>query len=111
MSTTSPHLLELRRQWKWAAVSQFLYTFAQLVALDDVHLVVCIDLSVPFIKVGNAYVAVIKDVEEDLVNSTMIVIPRLMQRLLITLTQDRKISYVYFSLIFPLCLIHTPRQS
>ncbi|KAL5526019.1 hypothetical protein ACEPAG_7357 [Sanghuangporus baumii] len=70
-STASPQLRELRRQWKWAAVSQFLYTFAQLVALDDVHLV---------------------DVEEDLVNSTMIVIPRLMQRLLITLTQDRKIT-------------------
>ncbi|EJD06674.1 uncharacterized protein FOMMEDRAFT_144617 [Fomitiporia mediterranea MF3/22] len=72
-STASPQLLELRRQWKWAALSQFFCTFAQLIALEDVSLV---------------------DIEEDLVNSTMIVIPRLMQRLLVTLTQDRKISVV-----------------
>ncbi|KAL5485769.1 hypothetical protein ACEPAI_6810 [Sanghuangporus weigelae] len=91
-STASPQLRDLRRQWKWAAVSQFLYTFAQLVALDDVHLVVCLRLFRLLSIKDHAYAAVIKDVEEDLVNSTMIVIPRLMQRLLITLTQDRKIT-------------------
>ncbi len=37
-----------------------------------------------------------QDIEEDLLNSTMIVLPRLMQRLLITLTQDRKTKYVQF---------------
>lgn len=75
-SSTVPQLRDLRRQWKWAAFSQFFYTFAQLIALDDVTLV---------------------DVEDDLINSTMVVLPRLMQRLLVTLTQDRKISYVFFS--------------
>ncbi|THH11024.1 hypothetical protein EW145_g930 [Phellinidium pouzarii] len=70
-STTSPQLRELRRQWKWAAFSQFFYTFAPLVALEDVVLV---------------------DIEEDLINSTMVVLPRLMQRLLMTLSQDRKIT-------------------
>ncbi|KAH8117756.1 hypothetical protein DFH11DRAFT_1723784 [Phellopilus nigrolimitatus] len=70
-STASPQLLELRRQWKWAAVSQFFYTFATLIALEDVTLV---------------------DIEEDLVNSTMVVLHRLMQRLLTTLSHDRKIT-------------------
>lgn len=70
-SSPVPQLRELRRQWKWAAFSQFFHTFAQLIALDDVTLV---------------------DVEDDLTNSTMVVLSRLMQRLLVTLTQDRKIS-------------------
>lgn len=39
-STAPPQLLELRRQWKWAALSQFLFTFAPLIALEDVTLVV-----------------------------------------------------------------------
>lgn len=43
-STSSPQLLELRKQWKWAAVSQFFYTFAPLIAVDEVELVVCIIL-------------------------------------------------------------------
>lgn len=30
----------LRRQWKWAAFSQFFYTFAPLLAMDDVTLAV-----------------------------------------------------------------------
>ncbi|KAI5119001.1 hypothetical protein M0805_004411 [Coniferiporia weirii] len=71
VSSASPQLRELRRQWKWAALSQFFYTFAPLIALEDVTLV---------------------DIEEDLVDSTMVVLPRLMQRLLITLSHDRKIT-------------------
>ncbi|KLO05777.1 hypothetical protein SCHPADRAFT_883483 [Schizopora paradoxa] len=69
VANSPPQLLELRRHWKWAAVCQFFCTFATLIALDDVT---------------------VTDIEEDLLNSTMIVLPRIMQRLLITLTQDRK---------------------
>ena len=32
----------LRRQWKWAAFSQFFYTFAALFAMPDVSLTVCV---------------------------------------------------------------------
>ena len=31
----------LTRQWKWAAFSQFFYTFAALFAMPDVSLTVC----------------------------------------------------------------------
>ncbi|GBE88446.1 predicted protein [Sparassis crispa] len=61
----------LRRQWKWAAFSQFFYTFAPLLAMSDVAL---------------------SDIEDDLARSTAIYLPRVMQRLLYTLTQDRKIT-------------------
>ncbi|KAH7912308.1 hypothetical protein BJ138DRAFT_1148631 [Hygrophoropsis aurantiaca] len=68
---TSPDVLDLRRQWKWAAFSQFFFTFNSLFAMNDVNLI---------------------DIENDLVHSTSLVLPRVMQRLLQTLTQDRKIS-------------------
>ncbi|KAN0093108.1 hypothetical protein V8E55_003892 [Tylopilus felleus] len=61
----------LRRHWKWAAFSQFFFTFGPLLAMSDVTLI---------------------DVENDLVHSTNRVLSRIMQRLLVTLTQDRKIS-------------------
>ncbi|KAI0297293.1 hypothetical protein B0F90DRAFT_1740819 [Multifurca ochricompacta] len=61
----------LRRQWKWAAFSQFFYTFANLFALPDISLT---------------------DIEDDLTRSTSIVIHRVMHRLLVTATQDRKLS-------------------
>ncbi|KAH9958538.1 hypothetical protein BC827DRAFT_1261223 [Russula dissimulans] len=61
----------LRRQWKWAAFSQFFYTFATLFAMPDVSLT---------------------DIEDDLTRSTSIVIHRVMHRLLVTATQDRKLS-------------------
>lgn len=35
----------LRRQWKWAAFSQFFYTFATLFAAPDVSLTVCLPVS------------------------------------------------------------------
>jgi hypothetical protein len=38
----SDNLLLLRRQWKWAAFSQFFYTFAQLFAAPDIVLTVSI---------------------------------------------------------------------
>ncbi|KAH0833157.1 hypothetical protein J3R83DRAFT_12183 [Lanmaoa asiatica] len=62
---------QLRCHWKWAAFSQFFFTFGPLFAMPDVTLV---------------------DIENDLVHSTNRVLSRIMQRLLITLTQDRKIS-------------------
>ncbi|KAH8093710.1 hypothetical protein BXZ70DRAFT_376563 [Cristinia sonorae] len=65
------NLRTLRSNWKWAAFSQFFYTFAALVALPDVTLV---------------------DIEDDLARPSSLYLPRLMQRLLITLTQDRKIN-------------------
>ncbi|KAH9838790.1 uncharacterized protein C8Q71DRAFT_833159 [Rhodofomes roseus] len=61
----------LRRHWKWAAFSQFFYTFAPLFAMNDVTLV---------------------DIEDDLARGVAIYLPRIMTRLLYTLTQDRKIS-------------------
>ncbi|OBZ72258.1 hypothetical protein A0H81_07462, partial [Grifola frondosa] len=65
------NLLLLRRQWKWASFSQFFYTFAPLLSMPDVSLT---------------------DVEDDLARSTAIFLPRIMHRLLYTLTQDRKIT-------------------
>lgn len=35
-------VLELRRQWKWAAFSQFFFTFAPLFNMDDVSIVVSV---------------------------------------------------------------------
>ncbi|KAH7919365.1 hypothetical protein BV22DRAFT_1023125 [Leucogyrophana mollusca] len=70
-NTTSPDVLELRRQWKWAAFSQFFFTFNSLFAMNTVTLT---------------------DIENDLAHSTSLVLPRVMQRMLQTLTQDRKIS-------------------
>ncbi|KAI0956478.1 hypothetical protein AcV7_006869 [Taiwanofungus camphoratus] len=67
----SANLQLLRRQWKWAVFSQFFYTFAPLLAMGDVTLA---------------------DVEDDFARSTTLYLPRIMQRLLYTLTQDRKIT-------------------
>ncbi|KAI9440096.1 hypothetical protein H4582DRAFT_1577070 [Lactarius indigo] len=67
----APQVSLLRRQWKWAAFSQFFYTFAALFALHDVSLT---------------------DIEDDLTRSTSIVIHRVIHRLLVTATQDRKLS-------------------
>lgn len=65
------NLATLRKQWKWAAFSQFFYTFAPLLAAPDVALV---------------------DIEDDLARGTALYLPRIMHRLLYTLTQDRKLS-------------------
>ncbi|KAH7884569.1 hypothetical protein F5I97DRAFT_1929415 [Phlebopus sp. FC_14] len=70
-TSLDPNVLLLRRQWKWAAFSQFFFTFNGLFAMNDVTLI---------------------DIENDLVHSTNRVLSRIMQRLLITLTQDRKIT-------------------
>lgn len=70
-ATFSDHLLQLRRQWKWAAFCQFFFTFAALFNMNDVT---------------------ITDIEDDLTRSTSLVLSRIMQRLLYTLTQDRKVN-------------------
>ncbi|KAL4066791.1 hypothetical protein J3A83DRAFT_4259622 [Scleroderma citrinum] len=70
-SSLNPNVLQLRRQWKWAAVSQFFFTFSPLFITSDFSLA---------------------DVENDLAYSTNRVLSKIMQRLLVLLTQDRKIS-------------------
>ncbi|KAF9533716.1 hypothetical protein CPB83DRAFT_405954 [Crepidotus variabilis] len=65
------NLAALRKQWRWAAFSQFFFTFSHLFAMTDVT---------------------IADVERDLTCNTRQVIPRVMQRLLYTLSYDRKVS-------------------
>lgn len=40
------NIQQLRRHWKWAAFSQFFYTFAQLLQMPDVKLTVCVHVSV-----------------------------------------------------------------
>ncbi|KAI0364754.1 hypothetical protein BV20DRAFT_955601 [Pilatotrama ljubarskyi] len=65
------NLQTLRRHWKWANFSQFFYTFAPLLAMPDVFLA---------------------DVEDDLARGTNLYLPRIMHRLLYTLSQDRKIT-------------------
>ncbi|KAF9452324.1 hypothetical protein P691DRAFT_795034 [Macrolepiota fuliginosa MF-IS2] len=64
-------LAVLRTQWKWAAFGQFITTFSTLLNIADVT---------------------VTDVENDLVHGSRRVIPRIMQRLLYTLSYDRKIS-------------------
>ncbi|SJK99960.1 uncharacterized protein ARMOST_03271 [Armillaria ostoyae] len=64
-------LTVLRTNWKWAALSQFFFTFSQLMAMDDLSL---------------------NDIEEDLVQGNNIYLPRVMQRLLYTLSYDRKVT-------------------
>lgn len=70
-SDADPNILQLRRHWKWAAFSQFFFTFNALFAMNDVTLI---------------------DIENDLAYSTNRVLSRIMTRLLVTLTQDRKTS-------------------
>ncbi|KAJ7116297.1 hypothetical protein C8R44DRAFT_792106 [Mycena epipterygia] len=62
---------QLRTHWKWAAFSQFFYTFSHLFAMDDVSLT---------------------DIEDDLARESNIFLPRVMSRLLYVLSYDRKVS-------------------
>ena len=39
------NIRQLRRHWKWAAFSQFFYTFAQLLQMPDVKLTVCVHVT------------------------------------------------------------------
>ncbi|KAG6853957.1 hypothetical protein C0991_012103 [Blastosporella zonata] len=70
-SAQSEPLTQLRTHWKWAAFSQFFFTFNHLFSMNDVSL--------------NA-------IEEDLIHDTNVVLPRIMQRLLYTVSYDRKVT-------------------
>ncbi|KAJ7677324.1 hypothetical protein B0H17DRAFT_1079375 [Mycena rosella] len=65
------NLARLRSHWKWAAFSQFFYTFSHLFAMEDVSL---------------------SDIEDDLARETNIFLPRVLARLLFVLSYDRKVS-------------------
>ncbi|KZV97423.1 hypothetical protein EXIGLDRAFT_366135 [Exidia glandulosa HHB12029] len=67
----SPELQALRRNWKWAATSQFLTMFKPLLGQEQILLT---------------------DIEQDLATGTRVALPRLMGRLLSQLNQDRKIT-------------------
>ncbi|KAJ6448937.1 hypothetical protein C8R45DRAFT_1045711 [Mycena sanguinolenta] len=64
-------LFALRTNWKWAAFSQFFFTFSHLFQMEDVSLT---------------------DIEDDLARDTNIFLPRVMTRLLFILSYDRKVS-------------------
>ncbi|KDN50560.1 hypothetical protein RSAG8_01058, partial [Rhizoctonia solani AG-8 WAC10335] len=66
-----PTLASLRRDWRWAAVSQFLYTFQDPLRID------------PYVEA---------ELEEDLAYGTDVALPKIVHRLLFTLAQDRKIT-------------------
>jgi hypothetical protein len=105
----SNHVLRLRRQWKWAAFSQFFCTFAALFNMSDVTIAVSVHY-IPLLQpytllqscsrvcgVGSQNIHIdtfldVQDIEDDLTRSTSLVLPRIMQRLLYTLTQDRKVK-------------------
>ncbi|KIK62360.1 hypothetical protein GYMLUDRAFT_495420 [Collybiopsis luxurians FD-317 M1] len=65
------NLVVLRKQWKWAAFSQFFFTFSPMLSMDDITL---------------------KDVEDDLYLGSSLVISRVMVKLLYTLSYDRKVN-------------------
>ncbi|KAK7051068.1 hypothetical protein VNI00_005180 [Paramarasmius palmivorus] len=67
----SAELTALRTNWKWAAFSQFFYTFSQLFNMEDVTL---------------------QNIEDDLVQGNSIVLPRIMLKLLVILSNDRKLN-------------------
>jgi len=86
-------LLILRTQWKWAAFSQFFFTFSQLLAMEDVTLNVYISPSI--IRCYRSCTPLsFQNVEDDLVHGLNLYLPRIIIRLLFTLTYDRKIKYV-----------------
>ncbi|KAJ2918442.1 hypothetical protein MD484_g1915, partial [Candolleomyces efflorescens] len=67
----SENFTSLRRNWKWAAFCQFFHIFFDLFAINDIS---------------------VEDIESDLIHGTDVFLPRIMQRLLFTLSYDRKIS-------------------
>ncbi|KAF8717684.1 PHD zinc finger, partial [Rhizoctonia solani] len=66
-----PTLASLRRDWRWACVSQFLYTFQGPLRID------------PYVEV---------ELEEDLAYGSDATLSKIVHRLLFTLAQDRKIT-------------------
>jgi hypothetical protein len=89
-SDADPSILQLRRHWKWAAFSQFFFTFNALFAMNDVTLIVSTDSAYLWSTILSCKLS--QDIENDLAYSTNRVLSRIMTRLLVTLTQDRKLS-------------------
>ena len=85
----------LRQQWKWAAFSMFFYTFSPLFAMSEVTLDVSCNSRCPWPHIH----LISQDIERDLIHATSDVLPRIMHRLLFTLSYDRKVSYVFFFLL------------
>jgi len=86
----------LRTQWKWAAFSQFFFTFSPIFNMDDVTISVRYQ-GFPILNYLLTLLRACKqDVEGDLVRNSSIVLGRIMQRLLIVLSYDRKLTYVGF---------------
>ena len=86
----SENFKNLRQHWKWAAVCQFYYVFFDLFSINDD--------SVEVRDIFRLYPCVFdvewpQDIENDLIHGTDVFLPRIMQRLLFTLSYDRKISY------------------
>lgn len=90
-SSFAANLRTLRTNWKWAAFSQFFYTFSTLLAMPDVNLAVSLGISGTPVSCSDVQ-DVFKDIEDDLARGTALYLPRVMHRLLYTLTQDRKIK-------------------
>ena len=84
-------LTQLRTQWKWAAFSQFFFTFNHLFAMNDVSLNVYIHSQCTPTKIV-ILTSFPQDIEEDLVRGSSTVLPRVMQRLLYIVSYDRKVS-------------------
>jgi hypothetical protein len=84
-------LAVLRTRWKWAAFSQFIATFAPLLHAPDVT--VTVSLRFPTRPSSNLLFTS-QDIENDLIHGSNEVISRVMQRLLYTLSYDRKITCV-----------------
>jgi hypothetical protein len=91
--TQAENLAILRTQWRWAAFTQFFFTFAPLFALNDVSVSVCNHIIANW--PGFIQSLPMQDIEQDLVCNTRLVLPRIMQKLLFSLSYDRKVSYVY----------------
>lgn len=85
----SENLRNLRQHWKWAAFCQFFYVFFDLFNINDVS--VEVRLRVVFLTpFSDTFWR--QDIESDLIHGTDVFLPRIMQRLLFTLSYDRKIS-------------------
>lgn len=87
---------ELRRNWKFAAVCQFIYTFSEAFGLAEFRTEVsCIaigDISNDWLTLTMMSCLLLQSLEEDLAAATYQVVPDLMRRMLYSLTLDAKVQ-------------------
>jgi hypothetical protein len=98
LDTLQANLTLLRRQWKWAAFHQFFYTFEHLFAMPEISITVRTFLKDPMRDNFNA-LRWFQDIEDDLTRSTSFVLPRVIIRLIHTLSHDKKTKLVLEFLI------------